>query len=235
LGERLTRLLLGAIGVTICSEFSFTLYAHPYGLANMAGHLFKVASFFLLYRALIVEGLERPLENLGRTLRRERQRYAQMVETVQEGIWMLDEKGRIRFANRKAADMLGWGVSEMFGRYFPDFLAEADKAVMRRRVEGRPKENRPQSDLRMRRKDGSFLWVMVSAATISDPETGRRANWVMVADITERKRAEEALRQREEQYRTFVANAAEGVFMVGLKRPIDVVRPTPEQVDDLYR
>ncbi len=67
-------LLEASIALTIASELAFTLYTHPYGLANFIGHLFKLVSFYLIYRAIIVTGLTRPVDLLFRDLKgRERE------------------------------------------------------------------------------------------------------------------------------------------------------------------
>ena len=64
------RLLVASIVVTIGSEIAFTLYSDPYGLPNMAGHYLKIVSFFLIYRAVVVTGLERPYAIVFRKLKR---------------------------------------------------------------------------------------------------------------------------------------------------------------------
>ncbi|TFG83767.1 MAG: hypothetical protein E4H20_04800 [Spirochaetales bacterium] len=56
--------LFASILLTILSELSFTLYLTNYDWLNMTGHLLKIASFYLIYRSIIVMGLERPHELL---------------------------------------------------------------------------------------------------------------------------------------------------------------------------
>jgi len=53
-------LLIGSIGLTVIAELLFTFYVSVYGLSNLLGHLFKVAAFYLIYRALIDVGLVEP-------------------------------------------------------------------------------------------------------------------------------------------------------------------------------
>lgn len=67
--EGIFRLLISSIILSIFSEVAFTFYVHVYGLPNLIGHYLKVASFFLMYKAIIVTGLTNPHEMLFRNLR----------------------------------------------------------------------------------------------------------------------------------------------------------------------
>jgi len=83
---------------------------------------------------------------------------------------------------------------------------------------------------RMLRPDGSMIWVERTGRAHFD-EQGKLLRIVgMVADITERKQAEEALRLSESNYRLFVSQSSEGIFCQGLDRPIPVDLPEDEQV-----
>lgn len=61
--------LTAALVLAAAAEASFTLYRDVTGLANMAGHLLKLSAFVLIYRALVVTGIARPLDLLFRTLK----------------------------------------------------------------------------------------------------------------------------------------------------------------------
>lgn len=58
------RLLLIFFLMSICTEITFTLYQHVYGLANFIGHLFKLLAFFFLYRAIVETSLKEPFNFL---------------------------------------------------------------------------------------------------------------------------------------------------------------------------
>jgi PAS domain S-box-containing protein len=93
-----------------------------------------------------------------------------------------------------------------------------------------PEKPNLQISHRMLRPDGSTIWVERTGRAHFD-EQGRLQRIVgMVADITERKRAEEALRQSESNYRMFVSQSSEGIFCQELDRPIPVDLPEDEQV-----
>jgi len=59
-----------SLGLTIGSELLFTFYVSVYGISNLVGHLFKLASFCLIYRAIIETGLRRPFALIFRQLKR---------------------------------------------------------------------------------------------------------------------------------------------------------------------
>ena len=62
------RLLMVAIGFTIAGEMAFTLYTDVYGTTNLMGHLFKIVSFYLVYRAVLVYGLLKPYKTMFKEL-----------------------------------------------------------------------------------------------------------------------------------------------------------------------
>lgn len=70
---RVLRLLVASITVTIASELFFTFYISVYGLSNLAGHFLKIISFFLIYEAFIVTGLQDPYALLFRNLKESEQ------------------------------------------------------------------------------------------------------------------------------------------------------------------
>jgi PAS domain S-box-containing protein len=85
----------------------------------------------------------------------------------------------------------------------PDDLAWLDKQSLDQLEPGIPFS----IEYRMRKKDGTYMTWLDKVIIIKDDETGKPVKAIGVAtDITERKRAEEALRQSEERYRSFVQN-----------------------------
>jgi hypothetical protein len=83
------RLIIASIASTIASELAFTFYLSVYGLSNLVGHFFKIISFFLIYRAVIVNGLKKPYSIMFRnlkqsevSLRREKDRLEQALSQI---------------------------------------------------------------------------------------------------------------------------------------------------------
>jgi len=54
---------------TICAEMAFTLYISAYGFSNLVGHIFKIISFYFVYKAIVETGFKRPYNLIFRDLK----------------------------------------------------------------------------------------------------------------------------------------------------------------------
>ncbi|MCL5107587.1 MAG: PAS domain S-box protein [Chloroflexi bacterium] len=123
-------------------------------------------------------------------LRESENRYRRIVETAGEGVWVLDADQNTVFVNRRLVEMLGYPANELMGQPLLAYVAEEarDAAFAHLRRRGRGTQ---QHDFRFRRWDGTTLWAIVSTTAIVDHDGRNGGLLAMVADITERKRAEE--------------------------------------------
>ena len=85
---RILRWVTLSIILTMVAEFMFTLYASPQGTLNTVGHLLKLASFFLVYKALIEVGLREPYSLFYRDLKRREGQLEQARDELEERIRM---------------------------------------------------------------------------------------------------------------------------------------------------
>jgi signal transduction histidine kinase len=77
------RLLIGAIVLTIGAELAFTVYVGVYDLPNLIGHIFKLISFYLIYKAIIETGLVKPYSLLFRRLKQSEETLRQYTIELQ--------------------------------------------------------------------------------------------------------------------------------------------------------
>ena len=80
---RILRYLCLSMILTILSELAFTRYVSNYGSANMLGHLLKIASYYLIYKAIIEKGLNRPFDLIFRELQ-SRQQELQVANATKD-------------------------------------------------------------------------------------------------------------------------------------------------------
>ena len=67
--ESIFGLLIASVLLTIAAELAFTFYISVYGFSNLVGHYLKLASFYLIYKAIIETGLVKPYDLLFRNLK----------------------------------------------------------------------------------------------------------------------------------------------------------------------
>jgi PAS domain S-box-containing protein len=91
------KLLIGSIGVTIASELAFTLYMDVYGVSNLIGHFLKVVSFYLIYRAIIQTGLNKPYDLVFREMKKGQEALAAGLADLQRSS---DETNALLAASR---------------------------------------------------------------------------------------------------------------------------------------
>lgn len=128
-----------------------------------------------------------------RNLQESEKQYRRIVDTANEGIWMVGEDFTTTFVNARMAQMLGYSEQEMIGHDIFDFMPEEDTADQRQRLEHR-RQGRPENyERRFRRKDGQIVWSIVCATPILDEDRHYKGSFAMVTDITAKKLAEENL------------------------------------------
>src|SRR5260370_34445559 len=130
-------------------------------------------------------------------LRRAQHQYRRIVETTNDGVWMVDAGYRTTFVNRRLAEMLGFTREEMLGRSPVDFLFPEDVAQKQADFERRREGVREVFYTRYRRKDGSELWTLVSAAPVLSDGGKFAGALAMHSDVTLLRKTEETLRRNE--------------------------------------
>jgi len=194
--------LAGAIVATVAGELFFTLYISVYGLYNLMGHLFKIVSFYFIYRAIIYTGLTRPHALLWRDLKSSEERWRQERDRAQgyldvAGVMMvvLGPDRKVRLINEAGCKMLGRKAEEILGRdwvehFVPQRAQEEVATVFSRLISGEIASveyfENPVLDGRGRERIIAF-----HNALLRDREGKIQGTLSSGEDITERKTAEE--------------------------------------------
>jgi PAS domain S-box-containing protein len=137
-------------------------------------------------------------------------RYRQIVETAQEGIWLVDEEYRITFVNQRMCQLLGYTKEEILGRRDTDFMDEEWRGKFVRIERDTIGKN---IDLCFITKEGKHIWANLSASAINDPHGNFKGALEMVTDITTKKLAENKLKQERLLLRTLIDNLPDYVFV----------------------
>jgi PAS domain S-box-containing protein len=151
------------------------------------------------------EEIKRLNESLERRVVEVETRYEQIVELAEEGIWVIDRDAKTTYVNHAMARMLGYTEAEMLGRPMFDFMDEAEHQTAHTNVERRQQGIAAKHESKLKTRDGQTLWTYMSTSPVLDDDGNLLWSCALVYDITERKKADDQL--RESAQRISLANA----------------------------
>ncbi|MDP2797669.1 MAG: PAS domain S-box protein, partial [Methanoregula sp.] len=149
--------------------------------------------------AAVEEELRNNFEELvsrEQALRASEERYRQIVETANEGIWSTDEGMKATFVNPRLADMLGYFSDEILGRSIGDFMHAGEMSDHAEKIRHRRTGASSVYERQFCKKDGAPLWCLVSATPLLDAGGMFQGSFAMLTDITARKIARQELEQK---------------------------------------
>src|SRR5467141_2102389 len=166
------------------------------------------------------------LQDLYATLQQSEDRLRLVIDTIPAHVWSTRADGSVDFVNRRWLETTGLTMEHALGSDWasvvhPDDLARYADKWRSALAAGEPTE----SEVRLRRPDGNYRWWLTRTVPLRD-ELGNIVKWYGTAiDIEDRKRAEEALRRSEEQWRDVFENNPTMYFMVDAAGKVIAVNP----------
>jgi PAS domain S-box-containing protein len=153
-------------------------------------------------------------------------RYKTLMETSADSIYVLNERGDLREANAAFLRRRGYTAAEAKGLNVADWDAQWTREQLQELLQEKLRKVDDDNVLetRHRCKDGSVFDVEVSATRVRIG--GEQLFFCVTRDITERKRAEQALRESDERFRELAENIDE-VFWLGDLQPRKVLYINP--------
>ncbi|MEH1970373.1 hybrid sensor histidine kinase/response regulator [Nostoc sp.] len=142
-------------------------------------------------RALREAKERRERKQAEESLQKSEAKYRRIVDTSYEGIWMIDSQIRTEYVNQRLSQMLGYPAEEILGRSMFDFMDQADDIAAQEKLEWLKREGSDLKEGRLRCKDGSYIWTLISARAIFGEQNEFLGAIAMLTDITDRKRTEE--------------------------------------------
>jgi PAS domain S-box-containing protein len=150
-------------------------------------------------------------------LRDWKKRYDLIVASADEVVYEYNLAKSTIFWSGSIEKVLGYHPSEIRGgmRVRNDMIHPDDRRDAMRRFQEAELESAPYDvTYRFRRKDGEYIWIHDRGFFIPGPSGHAEQMLGMMEDITARKRMENALRESEEKFRSFIEQASEGILLV---------------------
>jgi PAS domain S-box-containing protein len=153
------------------------------------------------------------MEEIQKKLSQSERKYHRLFEGANDAIFIMDTEGGHIEANKKASELLGYTLEEFRELSFRDIVVPSSipdsEGKLKELLQGK---EIPVYEKEFTTKDNRIIPVEVSVSGI--PEESGRIAYIQstVRDITERKKAEEALSKSEKQYRNLFENASVGIY-----------------------
>jgi PAS domain S-box-containing protein len=163
-------------------------------------------------------------------IQNQEKRYMLLLENMNDGLIYMNIQGTIINVNEKFCQITGYSkdeVSEKSNMLFPQWLYNANILSLADKL------NDPaflKNEMQIKKKNGEMIWVQVTASVHVD-EDKISGLMLVYTDISSLKNTQEALKKREEGYRTFIDQSAVGIWRAEYTRPIPVSLPISEQVE----
>ncbi|KAM3094388.1 PAS domain S-box protein [Phormidesmis sp. 146-12] len=143
------------------------------------------------------------------------QLYRTLAELMPQMVWQLNAEGQIKYANQHWQRGLGVTPEQINQTGWEPILHPEELAYLNPRWQRAFEQGVPNEDeFRYRMADGSYRWFLGRVVPIKD-EQGQVIKWIGTStDIDDRKRVEQELQQREQQFRTLAENSPDIIARV---------------------
>ena len=129
-------------------------------------------------------------------LRKSEERYRLLVETMNDGLTVLNKKALLKYLNDKFCQMLGYQRDEIIGRPVTDILPKRSQTIFERHFARRKKGECTRYEMVFLRNDGQEIPTIVSGTPMFDYGRHFSGAFAVITDISDRKKFEEELESR---------------------------------------
>jgi PAS domain S-box-containing protein len=138
------------------------------------------------------EELEEKVRERTLELSESEKKYRTLVESMGEGIWMVDEKGVITMVNQRMAEILGYDMEELIGRKLITLFDKESRKILETN-RGDKKKSVRDYEVTALNKNGDRVFLLVSETMLKDEKGVQSGSFAVVQDITKRKELREEL------------------------------------------
>ncbi len=158
--------------------------------------------------------------------KRREELYVSLLNSSADAIVIYDMEGRAQYVNPSFTRTFGWTADEVTGQKIP-FLPESEREATMAVIQGLLRDGTPCSAFETKRfaKDGHILDVSISASRTLDHEGKIAGTLAILRNISDRKRAEAAIRESEERFRTLTEMAPFGLVVATGDERTEYVNP----------
>jgi PAS domain S-box-containing protein len=167
------------------------------------------------------------LQEAFKTLEKSEDLFRSYLEYAPDGVYMSDVKGNFLYGNRKCEEIIGYRREELIGKNILELNILTEKSLnkavqlLQANMEGKPAG---PDEIELISKEGSLIPVEISTSVVQ--RMGQGIVIAFVRDITERRQAEDALKENENKYRLLADNVDDVIFVLDMNLNYTYVSPS---------
>jgi len=150
--------------------------------------------------AKVNKQLEKEIENRKQTettLRKSEEKYRLLIETMNDGLGIIDENGLTTYVNNKFLEFLGYSKDEIMGRPAAIFFTKNNLRIFKEQMKKRRKGERKSYEIEFTGKEGQQIPTLMSPQPIFDSKHNYKGSFAVITDISALKQTEKALKEKE--------------------------------------
>jgi len=196
--------------------FHMTWRKKPFFLKRLLRWILKIISKDLVadYEVMVNER-----EQLIDSLSLSEKKYRSFIENAPVAMYTINTKGEFTYGNKKLLELTGYKKKDWLDKHFQPIIYPDDLELVMNKVQERiaGKGTTDPYEIRIFDSSGKIMWIKINSTLIyeTDEQGVNKPAGIQsfVEDVTDRKQAEESLRESERRFRTLVENAADAFFL----------------------
>ena len=169
---------------------------------------------------------DKPKRN-EKKLKESEEKFKLILDNANDLITIINENFEHEYINEKAyLGLLGYTKDDIIGQTPLTPLHPDDSKIAIKTLRDGFKYGEGKNEMRVRHKDGHYLWFEHKGKTFVDTD-GKKKAIIISRDITERKKAEQKIRKSEEKYRLISENANDLILVTAINLKIEYVNKKP--------
>ncbi len=168
-------------------------------------------------------------------LRENREQYRRIVETTDEGVCVVDEANKVAFVNTRMIEMLGYRSDEVLDHPVRLFVDPEMSGIAETNLDERRQGIKGQYDLKLRRKDGTSMWALVTANPIVDRQGKYNGSLALITDISRRREVEDELETEKKRLAVTLESIGDGVISTDTEGRIHFMNKIAERITGYKR
>lgn len=174
-------------------------------------------------------------KNQERTLRESEALFRNIVNTAQEGIWLINNQGLTTYVNQRLATMLGYAEDEMLGKSMPEFMADEASTETERNLVRHKNGITETHNFLFCHKAGHDVWTSVATNPVVDDQGNLQGAVGLVTDISFKHASESKLASAHAENELLLATITTAIIGIDISENISRWNDAAERIFGIPR